>query len=90
MSLQFLHDEIRKALEDEAARLAQQAISMRASVGLPADEYAMVQCQTLATAYGLTQAMQIVAREYRRMVDPHKDAEGTDESHKPQQRPLYG
>lgn len=90
MSLSFLHDNIKKALEAEAARLATQAIAMRANVGMPADEYAMVQCQTLATAYGLTQAIQIVTKQYRLMIDPQKEAPANADEPQKHNRPLYG
>lgn len=90
MSLQFFHEELRKAFEAEAAKYANQAIGMRASVGLPADEYALVQCQALATAHGLTLAMQIATREYKRMVDPPPKQEDDPTPRQPQQRPLYG
>ena len=91
MSLQFLHESIIKALEAEATRLANQAIAMRANIGTPADEYAMVQCQTLATAYGLTAAMQIVTKQYRLMVDPPQEAPADEQpADQPKRRPYYG
>ena len=90
MSLQHLHQSIIKALEEEEARLAKQAVNMRAAVGLPADEYAMVQCQTLATAYGLNVAAQLATKQYRLMVDPPKTADDAANDQPQQRKPLYG
>ena len=90
MSLQFLHESILKAIEVEAVRLANQAIGMRAAVGLPADQYAMVQAQTLATAYGLQQAAVIVTRQYKLMTEAPAKQDANDDEPPKQQRPLYG
>lgn len=90
MSLDFLRQSIVKALEDAATERTNRAINMRANIGIPADQYAMMQAQTLAEAFALQQAARIVNAEYKKMTDPPKEAPANDEKPQQQNRPHYG
>lgn len=77
MSLSYLKDGVVRKLESRAAALAQEAIDYRIHPSMASDAYAMAQVDRLAMARGLTEAMNIVIAEYKRLTElPAKQDEG--------------
>lgn len=89
MSLEFLRDNILKALAEEATRYTNAAINYKFHAGMTADQYAMAQVQVLASAHALGLAAQVVNREYKNYVQPQKEPEPADQDQQPR-KPIYG
>lgn len=91
MSLSHYRDSICKELQALAESKTNDALNLRASFGVPADQYAMVQVDRLAMARAFLEATKVVVEAYKRLTEaPAMPAEPSPMVKQKKEESVYG